>query len=65
MYKLIQTGYGQNINIIGTNIHIPFFNDNVDYQQFKKDIANGVELQDANGNLITGDALTEFLQGLK
>jgi hypothetical protein len=44
--------------------YIPFAPDNVDYQQFKIEIANGVELQDANGKPITGDALTQFMKGL-
>jgi hypothetical protein len=34
---------------------------NSDYQQFKLDIANGVELLDANANPVTGDALTTFI----
>ena len=40
---------------------IPIANDNTDYQQFKKDIQNEVVLNDADGNPITGDALTTFL----
>jgi hypothetical protein len=46
------------------NAFIPFDPANVDYQQFKIEIANGVELQDANGKPITGDALTQFMKGL-
>jgi len=38
--------------------------DNTDYQQFKKDIQNGVVLNDAEGNPITGSALTTFLETL-
>jgi len=38
---------------------------NSDYQQFKKDLAAGIELQDSTGALITGEALTTFVQGLK
>jgi hypothetical protein len=33
---------------------IPFANDNTDYQTFKKDLANGAELQDSEGNVIDG-----------
>ena len=43
---------------------IPFAPDNTDYQQFKKDIQNGVQLNDAEGNPITGSALTTFLATL-
>jgi len=38
---------------------------NLDYQQFKIDLANGVELKDATGNVMTSQAVTEFLQGLQ
>lgn len=43
---------------------IPFHPDNTDYQQFKKDIQNGVILNDAEGNPITGAALTTFMETL-
>ena len=45
--------------------YIPFDEANTDYQEFKTDIANGVELQDADGNVMSAQAVTEFLQGLK
>jgi len=38
-----------------------FAPDNTDYQQFKKEIQNGVVLNDAEGNPITGSALTTFI----
>ena len=44
---------------------IPFTLDNTDYQQFKKDLAKDVELKDATGNVMTSQAVTEFLQGLQ
>jgi len=47
-----------------TNTTIPFHPDNTDYQQFKKDIQNGVQLNDAEGNPITGSALTTFMETL-
>jgi len=43
---------------------IPFSKNNTDYQQFKKDIQNGVVLNDAEGNPITGSALTTFMETL-
>lgn len=44
---------------------IPFDSNNTDYQQFKIDLVNGVELKDATGNVMTSQAVTEFLQGLQ
>jgi hypothetical protein len=37
---------------------------NADYQQFVRDIKNGVQLNDANGNAITGTELTTFISTL-
>lgn len=47
------------------NAYIPFDPDNSDYQAFKKDLANGVELQDANGTAMTASEITAFLATLK
>ena len=41
-----------------------FDTNNADYQQFKKDLADGAELQDAEGTPMTADQIKEFLQGL-
>ena len=41
---------------------IPFDNDNSDFTQFKKDLANGAELQDAEGNVIDGIAYLATLE---
>jgi hypothetical protein len=56
MYKLTNTN-----NVIRQSdvAWIPINGDNTDYQQFKKDIANGVALQDATGTAITD--ITTFL----
>jgi hypothetical protein len=40
---------------------IPFAPANTDYANFKKDLANGAELQDAEGNVIDGIAYLEEL----
>ena len=40
---------------------IPFAVDNTDYANFKKDLADGAELQDAEGNVIDGIAYLEEL----
>ena len=48
-------------NLDGTITSFGKYKDNTDYQQFKKDIQNGVVLNDASGNPITGSALTTFI----
>jgi hypothetical protein len=59
MYKLIQ-----NANVvlqIFNNMYIPFDPSNTDYANFKKDLADGAELQDADGVVIDGIAYLEEL----
>jgi len=46
------------------NAFIPFAPDNTDYQQFVRDIKSGAQLNDAEGNPITGTALTTFMETL-
>jgi hypothetical protein len=59
MYKLSNF---QNIVIrLSDNAFIPFAPDNTDYANFKKDLADGAELQDAAGNVIDGIAYLEEL----
>ena len=48
----------------GITVGIPYAPDNTDYQQFKKDLANGVELKDAEGNQMTPEQITTFLETL-
>jgi hypothetical protein len=65
MYKLIK-GFQDNLNLIkenqdGSFMAIPFDPDNTDYANFKKDLANGAELQDAYGVVIDGIAYLEEL----
>jgi hypothetical protein len=52
------------VNKLDANMSIPFAPDNTDYQQFVRDIKNGVQLNDANGNAITGTELTTFISTL-
>ena len=47
-----------------TSTSFGFHPDNTDYQQFKLDLANGVQLMDADGNPMTADQIQTFLQGL-
>jgi len=46
------------------NVWIPISPDNTDYQQFKKDLANGVELKDADGNTMDAAQVATFLSTL-
>jgi hypothetical protein len=64
MYKLI-TDLQNNVDGVRRledNACIPFAVDNTDYANFKKDLANGVELQDAEGNVIDGIAYLATLE---
>ena len=66
MYRLDQLDRDNNITSVARNDgwHIPLHPDNTDYQQFKRDLAQGVELIDADGTPMTADQIKEFLQGL-
>ena len=46
---------------VDDNACIPFDPANTDYANFKKDLADGAELQDAEGNVIDGIAYLEEL----
>ena len=67
MYKLMEdilTHSIMGVQRISDNAGIPFNPHNTDYQQFKQDLANGVALNDAEGNAMTPEQITTFLQGL-
>jgi hypothetical protein len=49
----------------GMYMSIPFHPENTDYQQFKKDLANGVACEDATGTAMTAQQITTFLETLK
>jgi len=59
MYKL--TTYQNQVIRLLDGATIPFDNANSDFIQFKKDLANGAELQDAESNVIDGIAYLEEL----
>jgi hypothetical protein len=64
MYKLSKNPFTQNIDTVidlERMCAIPFDPANTDYANFKKDLANGAELQDAEGNVIDGIAYLEEL----
>ena len=45
-------------------VFIPLDSGNTEYQQFKIDLSKGVELQDADGNTMTPEAVAEFINML-
>ena len=49
---------------IGVNPQLSFLFDpaNTDYQKFKIDVANGVPLEDPDGNVMTQEQVDEFLR---
>lgn len=68
MYQLINivdqyTGIITDIAIykIEVNSFIPKDPANTDYQKFKVDVADGVELQDPDGNVMTQEQVDQFL----
>jgi hypothetical protein len=65
-YKFQKDGF-ENIcavTIIGQVISIPFAPDNTDYAEFKKAVAEGAELQDADGNVMSPEAAQQFIATL-
>ena len=53
-----------NVHRLSDNAFIHFDPANTDYQAFKADLSKGVELQDAEGNVLTTEQVAAFLQGL-
>ena len=65
MYKLIK-GRNEQICVVTHQINnvlysIPFALDNTDYANFKKSVAEGAELQDADGNVMSEQAAQAFV----
>jgi len=71
MYKVIKsifTGQPSSVEIYileNRKLCIPFDPDNTDFQTFKKDLAEGASLKDAEGNDMTAEQITAFLATLK
>jgi hypothetical protein len=64
MYKLCELnlcGEQDQVKRLSDKAYIPFASDNTDYANFKKDLADGVELQDADGTVIDGIAYLKEL----
>jgi hypothetical protein len=49
---------------LSDNAFIPFDPANTDYQQFKKDVLAGEQLQDADGNVMTQEEADTFINEL-
>jgi hypothetical protein len=68
MYKLNKNLEGVVNSVIKTNnemyLCIPFAPDNTDYAEFKKVVAEGAELQDADGVKMTAKAVKAFIATL-
>jgi len=65
MYKLDQSNRNNEITSVCNNVwHIPFDPDNTDYQEFKKALAEGASLKDAEGNDMTAEQITAFFAKL-
>jgi uncharacterized protein YjbI with pentapeptide repeats len=70
IYKLYMAGIGQiSINAattIGLDSQMSFIFDpaNTDYANFKKEVLEGAELQDADGVVMSADVAKEFVRGL-
>ena len=46
------------------SVSIPFSPDNADYIQFKKDLQDGADLQNVDGEVMTKADITEFMRSL-
>lgn len=65
MYQLVKTPITNEITTVRKeNSFIPFDPANTDYQQFKKHLAEGGELQDAEGQVMTPEAVQAFVATL-
>ena len=67
MYKLIDDeirGGIRSVLRLLDNAGIPFDAANTDYSNFKKEVLNGAELQDADGNVMTQEEADAFIATL-
>lgn len=69
MYKLYKCGIGNsNTGVMKINTDsvtsFPLNPDNTDYQNFKKEVLAGAELQDADGNVMTQEQANQFVGSL-
>jgi hypothetical protein len=68
MYKVItmeRMGFESTYLIrLSDNASIPFDPANTDYANFKKDLADGAELQDSEGVIMTEEQVNQFIETL-
>ena len=67
MYKLFINSDGNVANAVirlSDTACIPFDHANTDYQNFKKEVLAGAELQDADGNVMTQEQADAFIATL-
>jgi hypothetical protein len=67
MYKLIKPSIAFDIQILqrlSNMASIPFDPANTDYQNFKKEVLAGAELQDTDGNTMTASESQEYVATL-
>jgi len=67
IYKQILDNLSNKIAIIqrlSDTAFIPLAKANTDYQQFKKDLSNGAELQDSTGAVMTASQIQAFIATL-
>ncbi len=65
MYKLFNSISGTQFVIrLADNAFIPFDPANTDYEEFKKAVTAGAELQDADGNVMSAEAAQAFVATL-
>lgn len=68
VYKQVNKPFGDLANVVqrlSDNAFIPFDQANTDYQQFKAQInADGAQLEDADGNLMTAEEAKAYVETL-
>ena len=67
MYKLVppnREGVIEAVQRLTDNAFIPFDIANTDYQTFKREVSEGVELQDPDGSVMTAKDVKAFLKTL-
>ena len=64
IYKIADSTTQKFILDVDLNKFIPVNPDNTDYAQFKKDLANGAELLNADGEVMTTEQIEEFMRSL-
>jgi hypothetical protein len=66
IYQLIisEDSYGDYILCVSNGKLIPKDPANTDYAKFKKDLADGAELQDSEGVVMTAEQVNQFIETL-